>query len=106
MHSVWVFEEKVKGIQTQYESAYIDYQLYELCTGAYSYGYGDITGAAFDINRLQRATLDGSGSLQANGRSREATVSGSFTIDGLGLDLDEGYGSLSQTSSGSFEIDR
>jgi hypothetical protein len=197
--SIWVFEQKTKGTNpSQYDSAYIDYQSYDFCTGSYGYGYGDLTGAAFDIDRLQSATLDGTGSLEvvrcnygdggggggggmgggmggvgggagvsgmggaggvggsggaggggvedpctystedvsvsldwtgigdtfrerstqtyvsgtsryrytSNGQSREATVTGSVAIDGVGLNLGDGYGSLSQTSQGSFEIYR
>ena len=41
-----------------------------------------------------------------NGQSREAAVTGSISIDGTPLSLSDGYGSLSFSSSATFEIVR
>lgn len=62
--SVYVFEERTSGNQTTYDSVYIDYSSYDFCTGSYAYGYSQIEGAAFDVQRLQRASVDGDGVME------------------------------------------
>lgn len=162
--NVYVFEERTSGNQTTYDSVTVDFVRYDFCTGQYAYGYGVLDGAAFDVQKLQRASVDGSGSFELvtcdysegggddagfvdpctyssvplsvnldwtgtgetykdryvqvsstpsaryrytqSGQSREAAVTGSVTIDGTPADLSNGYGSLSFSSSASFEIVR
>jgi hypothetical protein len=176
-------------------SVYLDYSAFNYCTGEYSYGYSALDGAAFDINKLQSASVDGTGTIElttcnygsgggggmggfggmggvggmagvggmggagggagaaggggeedpcvystaplsvsidwtgtgdtykdryvqvsttpsaryvyrSTGQTREATVSASILIDGNALVLSDAYGSLSQSSSASFEIIR
>lgn len=62
--SVYVFEERVSGNQTAYDSVYLDYTSYDFCTGSYSYGYGAIDGTSFDVSKLKSASVDGSGSIE------------------------------------------
>jgi hypothetical protein len=175
--SVYVFEERTGGNQTTYDSVYLDYSAFNYCTGEYSYGYSALDGAAFDINKLQSASVDAAGTIElttcnygsgggggmggagggagaaggggeedpcvystaplsvsidwtgtgdtykdryvqvsttpsaryvyrSSGQTREATVSASILIDGNAIVLSDAYGSLSQSSSASFEIIR
>jgi hypothetical protein len=211
--SVWGFEEIGSGNQTSYDSVYVDYYSYDFCTGVYEQGYGYVNASTFDIQRLQSASIDGTGTFElsvcdysngggggeggmsggaggvsgvggfggagaggmiggaggvggvggvggasgmggdgdgdyedpctyttaslvvsldwvgtgdtfrersvytystpstryrqtSSGQTREATVTGTVTIDGNDLALTNGYGSLSQTQNGSFEMYR
>lgn len=62
--SVYVFEEQTSGNQTAYDSVYIDYSSYDFCSGSYASGFGYLDGAAFDMQRLQSASVDGDGTME------------------------------------------
>ena len=200
--TVYVFEERSSGNQTVNDSVYVDYTSYDFCTGSYTFGYGALDGVAFDVRKLQSASLDGTGTMElvscnygegggggmggmggvggaggmmagaggvggasgmggvggmggaggggggedpctysnaalavsidwvgtgdiykdryvqvsstpsaryryvSNGQSREATTTAAISIDGAPLTLTDGYGSLSYSSTATFEIIR
>lgn len=175
--SVWAFEQRENGNKTTYNSVYVDYYFYDFCTGESEYGYASLDGASFNQQKLNSATVQGSGILtkvacnygdsggmlpptdpgepadggtdpmgdpctyteasvdlnllwtgtgdtykdrssstyntpysryryRSTGQTRDASLSGSLLIDGSPVDISNGYGSLGQSSSGSFEFYR
>lgn len=184
--SVWAFEEdqRGQGNTTSYDAIYVDYYSYDYCTGTDSWGSSVIDSSSFDMQRLNGASLDASGSIDLyvceyggggtggmggtggvggmagtagdggdggvpsdpcgyasvaldvsldfvgtgdttrdrytstyttphsrytsrySGQSRAATVTGSILIDGSAVDLTDGYGTLSASTSGYFEMYR